>query len=73
MLVVAAKAFSAIIAVKGFLPPPPLFAAEERSSGLLGPPPPYSSASWGSVEVDGGFGRPTWMQKEDCDCEKKFS
>ena len=37
LVVVAANAFSAIIAVKGFLPP--LLAAAERSRGLLGPPP----------------------------------
>ena len=36
VVVVAANAFSAIIAVKGFLPT--LF-AEERSRGLLRPPP----------------------------------
>ena len=42
LVVVAANAFSAIIAVKGFLPPllDAAVAAVERSRGLLGPLPP---------------------------------
>lgn len=51
-----ANGFSAIMAVNGFLLP---FKLLVLSSGRLRRSPPYNSASWGRVDVEGGFGRPT--------------